>query len=400
MCLKEIRLFVISILYEQLLITHFEYSLLEAILAFMMATTETASTLVTPDPLAVEQRRSFVDLRSDTVTLPTPEMLERMCSAELGDDGLDGDPTVRRLETRVAEILGKAAGLFVPTATMGNLLAVLTQVARQGQVVMEASSHMYLAERGGATLAGVMYQGVAGQAGAMDLQVLERAMQPSSTLRTELVCLETTHVNAGGAVLSLEHMGAVQGMAHGAGAKVHVDGARIFNAAQALGVPVDRLTCFADTVSVCLSKGLSAPAGAVLVGPAETMAHARSLRKMLGGTQRQIGVLAAAGLEAVERMRARLAQDHALARQLSTGLRDLRPGRMGITEPASNIVFVDLADNLPDSSAWAQELKKRGVLIRPWGARRIRLVTHRHIDQAAIDVAVLGFRQAADALLG
>ncbi|MET4578209.1 GntG family PLP-dependent aldolase [Ottowia thiooxydans] len=342
----------------------------------------------------------LTDLRSDTVTLPTAEMYERMRHAALGDDGLDGDPTARELEALAARTFGKEAGLYVPTATMGNLLAVLTQVARQGQVVMEASAHMYLTERGGATLGGIAYHGIAGTAGEMDLGALKNALQSSSPLRTELVCMETTHVNAGGAVLSLAHMRAVHDMAHGAGARVHLDGARIFNAAVALQVAPDAVACFADTVSICLSKGLSAPAGAVLVGPAETLSRARQLRKVLGGTQRQIGILAASGLEAIEAMPQRLAQDHVMAQQLGRGLRAVLPDHIGLTGPVTNIIFVELPEGVPDSSAWAREAQKHGVLIRPWGLRRIRLVTHRHIDSAGVAAAITGFEKAATELIG
>lgn len=341
-----------------------------------------------------------VDLRSDTVTLPTPAMFDRMRSAALGDDGLDGDPTARKLEALAAHTLGKEAGLYLPTATMANLLAVLAQVERHGQVAIEATAHMFLTERGGATLGGVAYLGIPGTAGAMDLRSLELALQPASALRTRLVCMETTHVNAGGAVLPLQHMQAVRDMAHAAGARVHVDGARLFNAAVALGVAPAAVARHADTVSVCLSKGLSAPAGAVLVGPEQTLAQARRLRKMLGGTQRQIGVLAAMGLEAMETMPHQLARDHAMARRLSEALRGLRPGVIDVTTPTTDIVFIELPETVPDSSTWARELAAHGVLIRPWGQRRIRLVTHRHISEACIDTAATGFQQAANALLG
>lgn len=351
-------------------------------------------------PPRAETTRPAIDLRSDTVTLPTPAMYDRMRSAALGDDGLDGDPTARELETLAARTLGKEAGLYVPTATMGNLLAVLAQAQRQGQVVMEASAHMFLTERGGATLSGTSYLGLPGQSGAMDLNALSQAISARGALRTELVCMETTHVNAGGAVLPLAHMQSVHAAAHRAGAQVHVDGARIFNAAVALAVPVADVARHADTVSVCLSKGLSAPAGAVLVGPASTIARARQLRKMLGGTQRQIGVLAAAGIEAIETLALRLADDHAMAQRLHAALHDLRPGLVHIAQPATNIQFVELAEALPDSAAWAAELARHGVLIRPWGPRRIRLVTHRHITAACVDAAAAAFRQAASDLLG
>lgn len=343
--------------------------------------------------------RSFIDLRSDTVTQPTAAMYERMRDAALGDDGLDGDPTAKALEALVANTLGKEDGLFVPTATMGNLLAVLAQVGRQGLVLMEATSHMFLTEHAGATLSGVAYQGIPGVAGEMDLNSLAQVLQRTSSLRAELVCMETTHVNAGGAVLSLEHMRAVRDMAHGAAARVHVDGARVFNAAVALQVPPSDIADCADTVSVCLSKGLSAPVGAVLVGPRDTILQARSLRKVLGGTQRQVGIVAAAGLEAIETMPQRLQHDHEMAQRLSHALRAALPDTIGVTLPASNIVFIELPAHVPDSHAWEREVRKTGVLIRPWGARRIRLVTHRHIDGHSIDMAIAGFQAASQSLL-
>jgi threonine aldolase len=194
-------------------------------------------------------------------------------------------------------------------------------------------------------------------------------------------------------------MQAVQERAHSLGACVHLDGARLFNAAVALGVPADAVARSADTVSLCLSKGLSAPAGAVLAGPPATIACARRLRKMLGGTQRQIGVLAAAGLEAVQTMPERLAQDHVQARRLSQGLNAVRPLLLRATIPDTNIVLLDLPASGHDSGIWALELKKTGVLVRAWGERRLRLVTHRHIDAACVDAAVSAFQMAAEKLL-
>ncbi|WP_438999025.1 threonine aldolase family protein [Variovorax beijingensis] len=342
---------------------------------------------------------AVVDLRSDTVTLPTPSMYGRMQTAVLGDDGLDGDPTVRALEALVARTLGKEAGLYVPTATMGNLLAVLSQADRRSQVVLEESAHMFVSERGGAVFSGVTYTGIPGVAGAMDLESLALVLKSSSELRTDLVCMETTHGNAGGAVLPLDHMRAVWKASSDAGVRVHLDGARLFNAAVALNVDPAAIACYADTVALCLSKGLSAPAGAVLAGPSATMASARRLRKMLGGTQRQIGVVAAAGLDALETMPGRLAQDHASASRLSEALRAALPGAVSVSTPPTNIVFVDLPEAAPDSLAWVEALKECGVLVRPWGPRRIRLVTHRHIDATCVDAAATGFGRAAQSLL-
>ena len=338
-----------------------------------------------------------VDLRSDTVTHPTAAMYERMRTAPIGDDGLDGDPSVRALEAHVAARLGKEAGLFVPSCTMANLLAVLAQTQRNEQVALESSAHMYTSERGAATFTGLFYQGVSGTDGAMDLNRLEEALLSGGhRLKTSLVAMETSHNNAGGAVLPLAHMHAVYGMANAAGIPVHLDGARLFNAAVALGVPAAQITQHADTVSLCLSKGLSAPVGAVLVGSKAVMAKARTLRRMLGGTQRQSGIMAAAGLEGVQTMTDRLVEDHLRARRLSDGINQLAPA-LSATVPQTNIVQVETADTGMTNAQWVSALQAQGVLTRPWGRTRLRCVTHRHIGDADIDAAVQAFAAVLDA---
>ncbi len=332
-----------------------------------------------------------VDLRSDTVTRPTPAMYERMRDAPIGDDGLDGDPTVRELEAVAAAALGKGAGLFVPSCTMANLLATLAQVGRAEQVVLEAQSHMITSERGAATFTGAFHLGIAGTGGAMDLDALEDALRPGGTrLRTAMVGLETSHNNAGGAVPPLAHMAAAAGLARSRGAAVHLDGARLFNAATHLGVPPAAVAAEADTVSLCLSKGLSAPVGAILAGERALVARARTIRKMLGGTQRQLGIMAAAGLEAVTVMGARLAEDHAHARALSEGLNRLGP-TLSASVPQTNIVQVDVSRTGRDGERWVADLEAAGLRVRPWGRGRLRCVTHRHIDDAAIVRALAAF---------
>lgn len=332
-----------------------------------------------------------IDLRSDTVTHPTAAMYERMRTAPIGDDGLDGDPTVRELEASVADLLGKEAGLFVPSCTMANLLAVLAQTQRSEQVVLEATAHMYTSERGAATFTGLFYQGVSGTAGAMDLNRLEDALLAGGhKLKTSLVAMETSHNNAGGAVLPLDHMQAVHGMAGAAGVPVHLDGARLFNAAVALSVPAADISRYTDTVSLCLSKGLSAPVGAVLAGSQAVVAKARTLRRMLGGTQRQSGIMAAAGLEGVQHMGDRLVEDHVRARRLSDGINRLAPA-LTATAPQTNIVQVETADTGMSNAEWVAALQAQGVLTRPWGRTRLRCVTHRHIGDADIDAAVQAF---------
>lgn len=343
---------------------------------------------------------SQIDLRSDTVTQPTAAMYAAMADAQLGDDGLEGDPTARLLEAEMADLLGKAAGLYVPSATMANLLAVLAQVARQETVLMEATSHLYRAERGAAVLTGSFYEGIPGWEGAMDMTLLETALASRrGNLRPALVCLETSHNDAGGVALPLSHMQAVQALARHHGAAVHLDGARLFNAALALDASPKALADTADTVGVCLSKGLSAPMGAVLVGPLPLIQQARGLRKMLGGSQRQVGIAAAAGRVAIRTMVTRLAEDHARARQLSEGLQSLA-GEKGLraNRPQTNIVQVDVSATGIDSAAWVERLRLQGVLVRPWGRSMLRCVTHRHIDDAHIAAAVQAFGAVSDAL--
>ncbi|WMD19215.1 GntG family PLP-dependent aldolase [Achromobacter seleniivolatilans] len=340
---------------------------------------------------------ALVDLRSDTVTHPTAAMYERMRTAPIGDDGLDGDPSVRALEAHVAARLGKDAGLFVPSCTMANLLAVLAQTQRNEQVVLESSAHMYTSERGAATFTGLFYQGVQGSDGAMDLTRLDDALLSGGhRLKTSLVAMETSHNNAGGAVLPLDHMQAVYAMANKSGIPVHLDGARLFNAAVALGVPAAEITQHADTVSLCLSKGLSAPVGAVLVGSKPVMAKARTLRRMLGGTQRQSGIMAAAGLEGVQTMTDRLIEDHVRARRLSDGINGLAPA-LTATVPQTNIVQVETAGTGMTNAQWVTALQEAGLLTRPWGRTRLRCVTHRHIDDDDIATAVQAFATVLDA---
>lgn len=337
---------------------------------------------------------STVDLRSDTVTQPTPQMYERIASAPLGDDGLDGDPTALELEAEAARLLGKEAALYAPSATMANLLAILAQAGRQEVVLAEAASHIYVTERGAATLTGSFYQPIAGVDGAMDLGLLTQALEPGrNKLRTGLVCLETSHNNAGGAVLPLGHMQAVFEASKATGAAVHLDGARLMNAAVALGVPASGITAFADTVSLCLSKGLSAPMGAVLAGPADTIGRARWHRKLLGGSQRQVGIAAAAGLVAITTMVGRLADDHATARRLAVGIGQLQG--LSANEPQTNIVQVDVSATRLDAAQWEAGLRKLGILVRTWGKNRLRCVTHRHIGEREIDQALEAFKAVA-----
>lgn len=335
----------------------------------------------------------LTDLRSDTVTRPTEAMYARMRAAPIGDDGLDGDPSVRELEAAVATMLGKEAGLYVPTCTMANLLAVLAHTQRHQQVVLEANAHMFTTERGGSLLAGLAYTAVEGSMGAMDLNRLTAAIKPGAyRIGVGLIAIETSHNNAGGAVLPLEHMRDVHVLAQRHGVPVHIDGARLMNAAAALGVPAATLGEHAESVSLCLSKGLSAPVGAVLAASGKAIGVARAYRKVLGGTQRQAGIMAAAGLEALLTMSARMTDDHAQARALSDRLNAIG-APLAASTPDTNIVQVQVGETGMSSHQWVDALSEHGVFARPWGDSILRCVTHRHIDARDIEHAADAFAQ-------
>ncbi|WP_144630766.1 threonine aldolase family protein [Bordetella genomosp. 13] len=347
------------------------------------------------DTKASNPRTETIDLRSDTVTLPTAQMYEAIAVARLGDDGLDGDPTAQELEAGMAGMLGKEAGVYFPSCTMANLATILVQAGRQDIVLAQEDSHIYGAERGGAALTGAFYHPIRGENGAMDLGLLSDALASKrSKLRTALVCLENSHNSAGGTVLPVQYMKDVAALAREAGAAVHLDGARVFNAAVHLGVPVSALAAHTDTVAVCLSKGLGAPMGAVLVCPQALAGSIRNMRRALGGGQRQVGIAAAAGLVAIRTMVARLADDHATAARLSTQLRELAPA-LRVSVPQTNIVMVDTSATGRSAQQWVSQLGQGGVLVRPWSEHVLRCVTHRHIGQADVDRAAQVFAAQA-----
>ena len=340
---------------------------------------------------------SPIDLRSDTVTLPTERMREAMAKAPLGDDSRDGDPTVKRLEALGAERAGKEAGLFLPSGTMANLVALLAHTGRGGEVLVSAGSHISRTEMGGvAGLASLFHRELPAPRGAIDLEALREALSPGlahNRLATGLVAIETSHNDAGGTVPSLEHMAAVQTLARERGVPVHIDGARFFNAAQALGVPASRVASFGDSVGFCVSKGLSAPVGSLLCGSAAFIERARAFRRMVGGNLRQAGVVAAAGIVALEEMIDRLAEDHSNAKALAKGLAALEPGLADPRAVETNIVNIDLSGSRRLASEWASALKERGILVGPTKPRRLRLLTHRHIGESEVERALSAFRE-------
>lgn len=343
----------------------------------------------------------MIDLRSDTLSQPTAAMLEAQAKATGGDDSRDGDPTVQRLEATAARLLGKEAGLFVVSGTAGNLVAALAHARRGGEVLVDAGAHLLRSELGGVSLIAGLYPRVLpATRGAVDLDALGSALladfQPAR-IPSALVWMEQTHNDAGGACLPLAHMQAVAAAARAAGVAVHVDGARLFNAATALGVGAADLAATADSVTFCLSKGLSAPVGSVLVGSADFIRRARAFRRMTGGALRQAGGLAAAGLVALETMVARLPEDHATAQRLARGLAAIDPALCSPGATQTNIVRIDTRPTGRSAAQWVTALEARGVRMGAWDQWQIRAVTYRGIDAEAIDAALAAFRAAMPA---
>lgn len=340
----------------------------------------------------------IVDLRSDTVTQPTPEMRAVMAAADVGDDVYGEDPTINLLQEISAARFGKEAGLFVPSGTMGNLIAVLAHCERGDEAIMGTLGHTFLFEAGGiSALGGVFAHIIPNQAdGSLRLEDIQAAIRPNDVHQpvSKLVILENTQNRCGGVILTPEYTRSVANLAHQNGLAMHIDGARIFNAAVGLGVPVTDLTEEAESVTFCLSKGLCAPVGSVLVGSREFIAKAKRLRKQLGGGMRQAGILAAAGIYAIEHMIERLADDHRRARMLAQGLRGLPGIEVEIDQPPSNMVFLRLSESLKlATSALAGKLLAYGIKPGVSSPRRFRLVTHYWIDDEGVAQTVDAFQR-------
>lgn len=338
-----------------------------------------------------------IDLRSDTVTWPTPAMREAMANAAVGDDVYGEDPTVNELEALAAAMLGKEAGLFVASGTMGNLVAILTHCGRGDEMILGDVAHTFLYETGSAAaLGGVHPRPLPVQEdGTLCLEDIRAAVRPADVHApiSRLIALENTQNSKGGAPLTVEYTAQVGALAKEFGLKLHLDGARVFNAAVALGCDVRALTAPADSVMVCLSKGLCAPVGSVLVGAADFIGRARRIRKGLGGGMRQAGVLAAAGLIALREMTQRLHEDHVTARQLAEGLAALPGVEIDLSRVRTNMVYFRLADDVPLSAyEVAERLRGRGIWLGPRDERRFRLVTHYWITPAHVDQVLAALR--------
>lgn len=341
----------------------------------------------------------FIDLRSDTVTTPTPEMFEAMARAKVGDDVYGEDPTVNHLQELAAAMMGKEAALFVPTGTMGNLAALLAHCQRGDEVILGNKNHTFLFEAGGISAVGGIHSCQLQNLpdGSLRLEEVEEAIRPDDPHHpnSRLVCLENTHNRCGGTVQGPEYTRQLAELAHSRGLGVHLDGARIFNAAAALGLNARELAAPVDSVTLCLSKGLCAPVGSVLCGDRAFIERAHRARKMLGGGMRQAGVLAAAGIVALEKMVTRLKADHERARRLGQGLQQIQGVELAPEVPETNMVFFRLADSVHVSDReLEQALQRHEILVHATGPRQFRLVTHYWIDDAAVEKTIAVLRGA------
>lgn len=334
----------------------------------------------------------IVDMRSDTITRPTPAMRRAMAEAEVGDDVFGEDPTVNQLEEMVAERLGKESAIFVASGTMANLVSQLTHCGRGDEMILGDQSHMFVYEQGGsAALGGIHPRSVSNHPdGKMTIPDIEAAIRPDNIHfpRTKLIVLENTHNRCNGYPLDVAYVKSVGALAHDQGLKLHIDGARLFNAAIALGVNAKDLVVEADSVSICLSKGLAAPAGSVISGTTEFISEARRNRKVVGGGMRQAGVLAAAGIVAMNEMINRLEDDHKNANRFAEHLADINGLSINLDLVMTNIVYIDITKKGLTAQIVADKLDRQGIRLLPTGPQRLRAVTHYQVTPDDIDYAL------------
>ena len=334
----------------------------------------------------------ILEFRSDTFTTPTAAMRRAMAEAEVGDDQYGEDPTVNKLEKRSAEAVGKEAGLYVPSGMMGNLCGVLSQTQRGDEVILGDMAHIYQNEMDASfVLGGIVPRLVPNRDGLPSLDDIKTAVRPQGMhARTALICLENSHNNCGGTVITAAQTNAIGEFARERGLRVHLDGARIFNAAAALGVDATELTAGVDTVQFCFSKGLAAPVGSILCGDAETIAKARRVRKLLGGAMRQAGVIAAAALVALEEMRDRLVEDHRNAKALASGLAQIDGVKIDAAKVVTNIVSFEIDSAWMDAGAFQKACADRGLRFSRYlgNSPRLRAVTHNDVTAADVDAGL------------
>lgn len=338
---------------------------------------------------------NIIDLRSDTVTRPTAAMRHAMASAEVGDDVFGEDPTVNRLQERVAELLGKEAALYVPSGSMSNQIAIRAQTQPMDEIICDVNCHIYNYEAGGpAALSGVTCRTIEGDYGVMDLCQLEGLIRPENDhlVRTRMVCLENTHNRGGGKIYPLDKVEAISAWAHAKGLLMHLDGARLMNAVVATMIPAKTWAKHFDSVSMCFSKGLGAPVGSCLAGTKEMIKRARKVRKLFGGGMRQAGVLAAAALYALDHHVERLAEDHANARILAEAVAESPGVCLRPTETDTNIVYLHVEKELGPAQPIVQELKKQGVLTAATAPKSIRMCTHLDVTRAQVERAAHAIR--------
>jgi threonine aldolase len=338
----------------------------------------------------------FIDLRSDTVTKPTPAMRKAMAEAEVGDDVYGEDPTVNALQEKVANLLGKEAAIFVASGTMANQLAIKAHTHPGDELIMEATSHPYNFEGGAiAAISGVQVYCLQGVRGILDSSQIEAAIRPADHhyAVTRLVCMENTHNRGGGSIYPLKNMQEIFRLAKAKGLSVHLDGARLWNAAVATGVKPKEYAQWADSVSVCISKGLGCPVGSLVAGSREFVDRIHRFRKMVGGGMRQAGILAAAGIYALDHHVDRLKEDHESARRLALGLKEIKGTTVNPDHVETNIIIFGVAGTGMTSPAVRDAMKNEGVLMNALGNDHIRLVTHLDVTRKDIDKALEAFRK-------
>ena len=345
--------------------------------------------------------KNFIDLRSDTVTRPTSAMRKAMSEAEVGDDVFGEDPTVNALQEKVANLLGKETALFVPSGTMANQLSIKSHTQPGDEVIIEASSHPYNFEGGaGAALSGIQFQCLKGVRGILDASQIEEAIRPADHHFpvTKLICLENTHNRGGGSIYPLEKMAEIYRLTKSKGLLLHLDGARLWNASVATGIKPREYAQWADSVSVCLSKGLGAPIGSLVAGSKPFIDRVHRFRKMFGGGMRQVGIIAAAGIYALNHHLERLKEDHHNAKRLAVGLKEFKGVSIDPKHVETNIVIFDVTDTGMTGAQVAEAMKKEGVLIHAFGKTQIRLVTHLDISSEDIEIALKAFKKVLGTL--
>jgi threonine aldolase len=340
--------------------------------------------------------KNFIDLRSDTVTKPTPAMRKAMAEAEVGDDVFGEDPTVNALQEKVAKILGKEAAIFVPSGTMANQLSIRSHTQPGDEVIIEGASHPYNFEGGGgAALSGIQFHCLKGLRGILDASQIEEAIRPDDHHFpvTRLVCLENTHNRGGGSIYPIGKMVEIYRLAKSRGLLVHLDGARLWNASIATGIPPQEYAQWADSASVCLSKGLGSPIGSLVTGPKTFIDRVHRFRKMFGGGMRQVGIIAAAGIYALDHHMERLKEDHQNAKRLGLGLKELKWISFNPDHVETNMVIFDVANTGMTGPQLVEVMKREGVLIHAFGKTQIRLVTHLDVSTGDIEVALKAFEK-------